>query len=211
MYKFDLANQVIDTVIDGIGAKGIDDIDMAWLLIQKGNNLCELAKMDEATSAYAKSQRLTRASKTNQTDLTAKLLHGIATVAIYYLQMPPRGDVGGLISANDNELARFSLRRDAANFDKLIDERFDAWGPSGDITFGASDTLLINCQVSLDVSLLSGNVPSYRHSLSQMAMIELPERGAEGDAAVGYLSVLLRAGDANRLGRHLRMCFVKRI
>ena len=201
--QFDLANQVIDTVIDGIGAKGIDDIDMAWLLIQKGNNLCELAKMDEATSAYAESQRLTRASKTNQTDLTAKLLHSVATVAIYYLQMPPRGDVGGLISANDNELARFSLRRDAANFDKLIDERFDAWGPSGDITFGASDTLLINCQVSLDVSLLSGNVPNYRHSLSQMAMIELSEREAEGGAAVGYLSVLLRAGDANRLGQAL--------
>jgi hypothetical protein len=201
--QFHLAIQVIDAAIDGIEAKGIDDIDMAWLLIQKGNSLCELAKMDEATSAYAKSQRLTRASKTNQTDLTAKLLHSVATVAIYYLQTPPRGDVGGLISANDNELARFSLRRDAANFDKLIDERFDAWGSSGVITFGASDTLLINCQVSLDVSLLSGNVPSYRQSLSQMAMIELSERGAEGDAAVGYLSALLRAGDANRLGQAL--------
>lgn len=175
--QFHLAIQVIDAAIDGIEAKGIDDIDMAWLLIQKGNSVCELAKIDEATSAYAKSQRLTRASKTNETDLTAKLLHSVATVAIYYLQTPPRGDVGGLISTNDNELARFSLRREAANFDKLIDERFDAWSPSGDITFGASDTLLINCQVSLDVSLLSGNVPSYRQSLSQMAMIELSERG----------------------------------
>ncbi|WP_235810808.1 DUF4365 domain-containing protein [Tractidigestivibacter scatoligenes] len=201
--QFHLAIQVIDAAIDGIKAKGIDDIDMAWLLIQKGNSLCELAKIDEATSAYAKSQRLTRASKTNETDLTAKLLHSVATVAIYYLQTPPRRDVGGLISANDNELARFSLRREAANFDKLIDERFDAWSPSGDITFGASGTLLINCQVSLDVSLLSGNVPSYRQSLSQMAMIELSERGAEGDAAVGYLSALLRAGDANRLGQAL--------
>jgi hypothetical protein len=200
--QFDLANQVIDASIDSIGANSMDDVDMAWLLIQKGNSLCELAKKDEAASAYAKSQRLTKASKSNETDLTAKLLHSIAIVAIFNLQMPPREDVGGFISANDNELARFSLRRDAVNFDKLVDERFDTWSPPGDITIGASDTILINSQVSVDVSLLSGNVPAYRHSLSKMAMIELSDRGAEENAA-GCLFTLLRAGDANRLGQAL--------
>ena len=200
--QFDLANQVIDASIDSVGANSMDDVDMAWLLIQKGNSLCELAKKDEAASAYAKSQRLTKASKSNETDLTAKLLHSVAIVAIFNLQMPPREDVGGFISANDNELARFSLRRDAVNFDKLVDERFDTWSPPGDITIGASDTILINSQVSVDVSLLSGNVPAYRHSLSKMAMIELSDRGAEGNAA-GCLFTLLRAGDANRLGQAL--------
>ena len=201
--QFDFANQVINAALNSIGADAIDDTDMAWLLIQKGNSLCELAKKDEAASAYAKSQRLTKASKSNESDLTAKLLHSVAVAAIFSLQEPSRGDVGSFISANDNELARFSLRRDAVNFDKLIDDMFDVWSPSGDITIRASDTILVNCQISEDISLLSGNIPAYRHSLSKAAMIELSDRRVEGDAAVRCLFSLLRAGDANRLGQAL--------
>ena len=143
------------------------------------------------------------ANKSNQTDLTAKLLHNVAIAASFNLQSSSKKEIGGLISARDNDLARFSLRRDAANFDRLVDERFDRWSPSGRISIGASDTILINGQISIDVSLLSGNVPACRNELSNMAMIGLSDRWAKGDDLVASLLMLLRAGDVNRLGQAL--------
>lgn len=201
--QFVHACQIIDDTIENIGANNIDDVDMAWLLLQKGNSLCELVKKEEAANLYAESCRLIKASKSNQTDLTAKMLHNVAIAASFNLQLPSKEDIGGLISARDSDLARFSLRRDALNFDKLVDERFEKWSPSGCISVGASDTILINSQVSVDIGLLSGNVPTCRGALSNMAMIGLADRGAEGDSAVASLSMLLRAGDANRLGQAL--------
>lgn len=191
------------SIVDGALASivDLDGIDKAWLLIQKGNSLSELARWDEAKEIYSQSQQLT---KNNMSDDTAKLLHYVATVSSFNLTTCFNRDIGSFVAARDNSLSRFSLRRNATTLDKLLDESFNGWSPSGGTTFAATDTVIANCQVSANVGLLSGDIPAFRHALSNWAMVSLSMRGADEEESIGYLSLLLRSGDQDHLKQALR-------
>lgn len=179
----------------------IDDIDRAWLLLHRGNALCELAEWDKARSDYTEAKQLTLASSP---DLTAKLLHGVASIAAFNLEPIGGQDIGSFIAARDNELSRFSLRRDAVTLEHVLKERFDDWSPNGKITYAASDTMAVNYQVKASVSLLSGDVPAFRSALSEMAIVALSVRGAHGAYATKCMKQLVRAGDHEHLTQALR-------
>lgn len=201
-YREQRFGDVVSTIDETFARlQDIDDVDRAWILLHRGNALCELAEWDRARDDYTEARRLTAAASL---DLTAKLLHGVASVATYRLEPFGGQDIGSFVAARDNELSRFSLRRDVATLEHVLKERFDDWSPSGKVTFAAHDTVEVNYQTQASVSLLAGDVPAYRAALSEMTLIELSVRGVRGACATSCMGRLVRAGDHEHLGQALR-------
>ena len=193
--KFEEAISLIDAQIESSPA--MDSVDEAWLLMQKGNCLCELARWDEGRAVFDRCRML--AEKTAQSDQTAQMLRDNATSALFHMESLFIRDLGSVIAAYDSSLSRFSLRRDAVALRDLLERDFKNWGLDESRTIAASDTVKTNFQVSCNVGLLSGNAAAYRSALSNEAIIDLVAYNPAAEGIVKDLIAMIDAGDAKHL------------
>lgn len=187
--------RIVDNAIRRISC--LSATDKAWLLIHKGNALCQSAQWDKAREAFKQSQSL----MTNiDADLTAKRILNVASIALFDIEPITEKGLESLVAARDDDLSRFSLRRDANALNAAFKEVFTDWAEPNQQTIGASDTLVIQCQLARDTNLLAGDIPAYREVLSKLAIIPLALRKDSGaERIIDSLSLFLRAGDSENL------------
>lgn len=192
--RFQNAVSLIDRQIEALGK--IDDVDEAWLLVHRGNCLFELALWDDSRASFERCKALVEGKSA---DKTAVMLKNVAASAIFRMSPLSLGDLAPVIAARDNDLARFSLRRDAVALGKLLDEDIRAWGLDGSAVMANRDTVKANFQISANVGLLSGSIPAHRSAISDQAIIDLRYYGPGKEEIARDLTELADVADEKRL------------
>ncbi|MBY4796954.1 DUF4365 domain-containing protein [Collinsella sp. AGMB00827] len=193
--KFEEAIVLIDAQIESLPT--MDDVDKAWLLMHKGNCLYELARWDEARASYGRCKSLT--NERADSDQTAQILQDNATSALFHMESPFNRNFGSVIAGYDCALSRFSLRRNGMALRDFLECDFRNWGLGENRTIATSDTMKINLEISCNIGLLSGDVPSYRSALSSIAIINLVAYDPNTREIVKDLTAMVDAGDAEHL------------
>lgn len=180
-----------------------DPVDRAWLELHRGNCLCELSRWGDARHAYTECERLLI---DQGEDKTARLIRNASSVGLINASEPAWDDskLSRYVSARDNELTRFSLRRSGNALDQLFRDTARDWGLDNSLVIRSSNTVLTDFCTAANVSLTAGDVPLYRLANKEFALSDLRYFEPDGKGKSRDLFMLLSSGDSGWLAWALK-------